>query len=124
MKYKEDEIIKKYFDKIESDMDGFFKLFSFFIPKWFKFLNYLMITSIFWYIAEITGNNLLYIIAFISILLILMLILGFIDTINYLIFKSRIISQLIGFILFVLPLFLLSIIIIILIVKALTFQFS
>jgi len=124
MKYKEDEIIKKYFDKIESDMDGFFKLFSFFIPKWFRFLNYLMITSIFWYIAKLTSNNLLYIVAFISVLLILMLILGFIDTINYLIFKSRIISQLIGFILFVLPLFLLSIIIIILIVEALTFQFS
>lgn len=124
MKNTESEIIKRYFKNIESNEDGFYGVLRFLTPKWFRFMNYLIITSIFWYLAKLTNSDFLYIITLISILLILILILGFLDTINYLTFKSRLISQLIGYILFVLPLFILSISIIILIVEALTFQFG
>lgn len=124
MNYKEDEILKRYIETIESNMDGFFKLVHFLTPKWFQFLGYLSIVSVFWYIAKSTGNNLLYVITVISEVLVVTSILGFIDTINHLTFKSKIISQLMGFMLVVLPLFWLSTFTTLTIVDFLTFQFG
>ena len=125
MKYKkEDIIVKEHIKKIKSNMAGFFKLIIFFTPKWFQFLNYLIIISIFLYISKLTDSNLLYIITIISISLIATSILGFIDTINYLTFKPNIVKQLIMFILLILPLFYLSTFMIVIITNFLTSQFG
>ncbi len=124
MKNTESKIIKKYFKNIEFSEDGFYGVFRFFAPKWFRFLNYLTIISLFWYLAKLTNSYFLYAIALISMVIILISILGFIDTNNYLVFESSINKQFLGYILFVLPLFALFITIIILIVEALAFQFG